>query len=216
VIKLIKIAMALFVGMLVTGNAYAYYVSGGVVYHSDDTVATGTYTYGGNEGYMGNVNLGLPGGADIQTRVLATDPTDLVSPLNYVVNNDAVLSDTVTMHWYKFSLDVLSGLGAYYELNTGIQEFEVQYFYESQTGDGDFFTRVLTSAEIATGFIEDWNFEDFPAGEVLMRITGKGTTNGANGYKVRLVPLPPAVLLFVSALAGFGVIGRKNRRKTVS
>jgi hypothetical protein len=52
-------------------------------------------------------------------------------------------------------------------------------------------------------------------GNYLVRVTGTPTTGG-DGYLLRIAttPLPPALLLFGSALAGLGLLGRRRRRAT--
>ena len=220
--KLIKIAVQLLVGILISTGASAYYTSGGVVYDGGGAAATGTYTYGAYEGYLGNLNLGLPVPATmdpwIGTHALATAPNDLGNPGTYVANPSAILpsSGSIAVHWYKFSVDVPSLTDARYEWDGGITSFKVDFFLEGGSDTSVIHKEFDSNFLAGNGHFIDSLFYNFLPGEWLMRIEGQGTLNGANGYRVRLVPLPPAVLLFISALAGFGVIGRKRGRKVAS
>jgi hypothetical protein len=220
--KLLKVFGLLLSGLLITTTASAYYVDGSVVRDSGGT-ATGSYTYSDGintyVGYIGNVNTGLPvpAGVDpwIGTYLLVTDPNNLDQTSSYVQNPSPVFNTgSSQVHWYKFSLGIESELIANYEWNVGITSLTVDFFRESTSDDSVFYTKTFTSAEILSGHFSDTNFAIFEQGEWLMRLTGVGSPDVASSYRVQLVPLPPAALLFISALAGFGVIGRKKAHKT--
>ncbi len=208
--KIFKITMLL-AGLLVTANASAYAVVGGVV---QDGVGTDAGTY---IGYMGNVHLGLP--ADVRgsgnPNWIGTDQLYAYDyGLDYAYSYDSNSLDhfdsdsTVFVHWYRFTSDVAGFLSAFYEWGTNVTSFSLSFYTNGDNTDTPILTKTFSELHLYDNFTDT-----FPAGDLLVRI--EGAANGANnGYKVQLyptaVPIPPAALLFISALAAFGVIGRKK------
>jgi hypothetical protein len=100
------------------------------------------------------------------------------------------------------------------ELGGSVAIFRLDFFIGSSEGK-PYFGEEYTPP----GHITD-ELGELPASETLfMRVTGTaGIFPFGRGYEVRLdgqpVPIPPAILLFISALAGFGVIGRNGVRST--
>ena len=219
-------------GLLISTTASAYYVDGGVVQDSSGNPVDGQYIYSGAfggtyEGYIGNVHLGLPTvpTSNIGTSFLVTNPADLTNVTNYTVNGDDsfALDGSTTVHWYKFSTNMAGNLDAFYEWDDGVASFKLEVFSYNGS-DTAVSTDVFDQTFISTnnGHFDDIGFVNIPAaGDWLIRIEGNGLDDGKinEGYAVYLaptaVPLPPAVLLFISALAGFGVIGRKRSSKTI-
>lgn len=235
--KILKTVVLLSAWLLVTANVSAFSIVGGAIEDGAGNPVTGTYQYSGFnfhtpapgvfDGDMGNVNIGLPGspGDKIGTNFLMDAGT-------YAVNFDDTLApDGSTVHWFKFTSSVGGVVSAHYEWDEGYwmdASSDVVFAIELFELDGSNtpfsgYAHTFTGAEIAgfttPGHLDQSIFADIPAGDWLIRITGHGNDdgNGANdGYGVTFgaaaVPLPPAVLLFISALAGFGVIGRKKSR----
>lgn len=226
--KLIRITGLLIIGMLATANVSAYYYDGTDVRYGTSITPGGTAP-GDYLGNIGNVHDGLPeavrgvsnpnwiGSDYIYTNVFNYGPTN---PLSYTPNPVAGFESdgTTSVHWFLFSSDHIGLLNAFYEWGADIASFSID-FYQNDGSDTSIFSKTITSAEFAAGHLYHDDFASFPAGEVLMRITGNASGDNS-GYKVQLypsaVPLPPAAMLFVSALAGFGVIGRKKGRKALS
>ncbi len=223
--------MLLLAGLLVATNVSAYTVVGGVVQDSLGNPVDGQYVYSGAfggafEGYIGNVHLGLPTvpASNIGTPFLVTNPADLTNVANYTINGDDrfALDGSTTVHWYKFTTSMAGSLDAFYEWDNGISSFKLEVFSYGGS-DTALSTDVFDQTFISTnnGHFDDLGFVTLPAaGDWLIRIEGNGLDDGLinEGYSVYLapttvVPLPPAALLFISALAGFGVIGRKKASK---
>lgn len=201
-LRLIKIAGLLVAGLLASADALAYTVDGNVVRDSSN-VDSGSYI-----GDMGNVNIGLSsiGLTGVSPDAITTKYLSDGS-VSYVGNDPAF--NGVTTHWYQFSSVIPGTIGANYELGTDVTGFAVSFFL---AGGSD--TAIHTVP--ANAAMHFWDFFDRTnADDILMRIELDGQGPNQN-YDVTLyaaaVPLPPAVLLFISALAGFGVIGRKKSR----
>ncbi len=225
--KLIRITMLLITGLLVSTNVSAYYLDGSDIRSSiaPNDIADGDYL-----GSIGNVHDGLPAevrgignpnwiGSDyIYSNNYGLGPSVYIS---YTSNDkDSFNSDgSNTVHWYQFSSNQESPLNAFYELGTDISSFAISFYIDGGDSDDAIFSKIFSAAELSAAsslHLYDYGFTNVPAGDLLIKIEGNadGTTN--LGYKVQLyttaVPLPPAVVLFISALAGFGVIGRKKAR----
>ncbi len=238
--KLIGVAGLLLAGLLMSVSASAYYVDGSVVRDSSGSGDQGKYTYSGYyidlagyhfgiyDGYIGNVNLGYPGPSPsgmIGTSFLVkSTQSDLTSVDSYVNNYEDSLPNASNVHWYRFTSDATSVLDVYYEWDGEVDSFTLELF-EYGGSDSALATASFSSSYLIdpitghVGHLDDLGFARIDAGDYLVRITG--TSNGQlDGYSVYFdataVPLPPAALLFVSALAGFGVVGRGKTRKTIS
>jgi hypothetical protein len=215
--------MLLLAGVLLTTSVSAYTVVGGVVQDGTGTDVAGESFIS----HIGNVHLGLPAGVRgatdpnwIGSDKLYTDPygLGLSSQYSYVDNvvDQFATNGTPTVHWYQFTSDILSLHSAFYEWGTDLTSFTISFFLSGDNSDSAIYSRTFTQSDLASytnNHLYENDFANISAGEILMRI--EGTANGVNsGYKVHLsaVPLPPAALLFISALAGFGVIGRKKPR----
>lgn len=220
-------------GLLASANASAYYISGSTVYDSSNNPQSGEYTYTGYYldsfglpifgtyyGYIGNIHtLSPPAGiskGSIGTPYLV-DPYSQATAFGsggYVNNFDAVLPNE---HWYRFTSDVASILDVYYEWGRDVDGFSLELF-EYGGSDTAIAAATFLSGDI-NAHLDVLGFTSIAAGDYLIRIVGSAT-GSLNTYSVYLgatpVPLPPAVLLFISALAGFGVIGRRKTRQAVS
>jgi hypothetical protein len=222
--------MLLVAGLLVTTSVSAYTLNGGVVQDASGGNVDGDYL-----GYIGDVNNELPTlvrnfpvdvgnpnwiGTDyIYTNQFGFGPTHFTS---YQSNSsDYFPSDGSTViHWYSFTVSDDSSLNAFYELGTDITSFTITFYIDGDDTNQVVFSKEFTTAELTGGsgdtvvHLYDYGFEDFLNGDYLIKIEGfaDGSTN--LGYKVQLftsaVPLPPAALLFASALAGLGIFGRKK------
>lgn len=221
-------------------SASAYYVDGSVVRDSSGNGDQGKYTYSGYyldlagyhfgnfDGYIGNVNMGYPGPSPsgrIGTSFLVKSAqSDLTSVDSYVNNNEDSLPNTSNVHWYRFTSETSSILDVYYEWDGGVDSFTLELF-EYGGSDSALATASFSSSFLIDpvsghiGHFDDLGFAKIAAGDYLVRITGSANSQ-LDGYSVYFdaaaVPLPPAALLFVSALAGFGVVGRRKPRKTIS
>jgi hypothetical protein len=161
---------------------------------STNVFSASSYTYLGD---LGDINGGIstPLGTKITTESLG----------GASANSDG----TMTYLSYTFSASQASSLTAYYEFGTDLIDTFTIYI----TGDSFSYTEVFDVA-LGGAFLQD--FASISPGNYLIRIDLQGDGGTNDSFKVQLfaaaVPLPPAALLFVSALAGFGVIGRKKVR----
>ncbi len=176
-------------------------------------------------GYIGNIDLPLAknsGGA------ISTNGTDWIS-LSGASNTDMVDNTgdqldppslatpvVVTTHWYKFALDAPGQLLDFIELGANA-DLVVSFFHETATFGGPAFETIIRNDPHDFQLTSASVFDD---GFWWMRIVGTAAFGTDTSYTVRLskvpVPLPPAILLFGSAIAGFGVMGRKRRQRLVS
>jgi hypothetical protein len=237
--KLIRTTVLLIAGLLTSATASAYYVSGQAVYDSGNNLAPGSYSYVGYyldtsgpiplpvagvyDGYLGNIHTSSPP-AGINKGSIGTpylvNPSVTSGSGGYVDNDEQLFPN---VHWYRFTADYASILEVYYEWEKNVDSFSLDIF-EYNGSDTPLKTKSFSSSELisAGGHYEDNapGFTTIAAGEYLIRITGSATSSELNTYSVYLgaspVPLPPAALLFISALAGFGVIGRKAANKAAS
>lgn len=188
-------------------SASAYYVDGGVVKDGSGAVS-GSYF-----GYIGDVNVGLPsiGNTTVTPTWIGTHYVSDGAG-SYVENYPVV---TGVADWYLFSASAAGPIAIFAELGTSISAFTISFFVLDES-DNYLYSRTATAAEINIRSFVDAAFNNPITGDILMKI--EGIAQGSNpSYRVRLigtpVPVPPAALLFVSALAGFGVIGRRKRGK---
>jgi hypothetical protein len=219
-------------------TASAYYVDGSEVKDSSGNGNQGKYTYTGYyfnpvpifgtyDGYIGNVDIGNPsgGGANrIGTAYLVRNALALTSTDGYASNNEDSFPNASNVHWYRFSSNTTSILDVYYEWDQGVDDFKLELF-EYDGSDTAMATAIFDSSSLFDsggnhiGHYDDLGFTNIAAGDYLVRITGSANSS-LDGYSVYFdttaVPLPPAALLFISALAGFGVIGRRRASKVVS
>ena len=205
-----KIICALILGICFVGSASAYTLPGSETYL----------------GYLGNINMGHPDGSGgVNSAYIGTDfisspgeqdntflsnPVSSFDPLN--ASDYPIPGYTSTTHWFKFSISLPGLLSDFIELGR-YADATISFFHDSANwGDSPFVTVVRT---------DDHSFQQtspsiFASGIWWMRVDGVAYNNTQVNYTVRLtsqsVPLPPAALLFISALAGFGVIGRKKGR----
>lgn len=222
-----------------SASASAYYVDGSVVRDSSGNGNQGKYTYAGYyfdlagihfgyyDGYIGNVDQGYPGSSPnhrIGTPFLVKGD-DLTSVDSYANNSeDRFPVGTNNVHWYRFTSNTTSILDVYYEWDGGVDSFKLELF-EYDGSDSAIATATFSSSFLIdpiTGHIghyDDLNFTNIAAGDYLVRVTGTSNHEINNGYSVYFettaVPLPPAALLFISALTGLGVIGRRKSRKAI-
>jgi hypothetical protein len=231
-LQLIKIAGLLIAGLLVSTGASAYYVSGSTVYDSSNVADAGKYTYlayytgiglptyGTYDGYLGDLYAPIPPAGiskgTIGTPYLVDDNYEYTNSGGYVNNAEEKFTVGVeNVHWYRFTASLASILDVYYEWGGDVGSFSLELF---EYGGSD--TPIETAYFSSTGpHLDVLNFTSIAAGEYLIKIVGSASGT-LNNYSVFLgatpVPLPPAALLFISALAGFGVIGRKRASKAVS
>lgn len=231
-LQLIKIAGLLMAGLLVSTGASAYYVSGSTVYDSSNVADPGKYTYsayytgiglptyGIYDGYLGDLYTPFPPAGiskgTIGTPYLVDDQYEYTGSGGYVNNDDAKFTVGVeNVHWYRFTASLASVLDVYYEWGGNVGSFSLELF---EYGGSD--TPIASAFFSSTGpHLDVLSFTSIAAGDYLIKIVG--TASGSlNNYSVFLgataVPLPPAALLFISALAGFGVIGRRSKNKVAS
>ena len=203
-LKLIQIAGLLLAGLLTSANGFAYYVSGSSVLNSSD-VDSGDYI-----GYIGNVNVGL---SSIGVSGISPDAitTKYISDGSGGYTTFNPVFDGATTHWYQFSTSIPDTVVAHFELGTDVTSFTASFFIE---GGSD--TAIPTT--FLSGTANDFwiSFSTTYVGNILMKLDLDGSGSNQN-YDATLyataVPLPPAALLFISALAGFGVIGRRKSSK---
>lgn len=159
-------------------------------------------------GYLGNVEIGRYGGAED----IGTDYVWNSSTSSWDENtNDSFGSSIAIPHWYNFTLDNERNIGDFLELGSDVSSFTAT-FYDSSGNEFVSITSADPHAYQFTGtFAADASW--------WMKIEG-GATGAKNNYTVLLaptaVPLPPAILLFASALAGFGAMGRKKKQPVSS
>ncbi len=187
--RFIKMVSAVVLGLFLIGDAFAAF-----------TVPSSGYL-----GYLGNVEDGRYSGAeDIGTGYVWDGAV-------WVENNQDDLSSSVsTPHWYNFTLDNPMIITGYLELGSNVDSLTISFF--DSNDDTPEFSFVTSYA---------LNPHDYPGigvfGADTWWIKIEGASGGADdSYTLDLsaspVPLPPAILLFVSALAGFGVMGRKKKQ----
>lgn len=179
-------------------------------------VLPGSETY---VGYIGNLDIGRLDGSgggitDIGTDWISSpgEQDDTFISHNGLLD-PAITSPVLTTHWYKFALNTPSQLMDFIELGSDAS-LEISFFNDDATYSDPAFETVARSAgheyQLTSPSL-------FPSGIWWMKIAGTTTGFLHLNYKVRLsqaaVPLPPAILLFGSALAGFGVLGHKKRQR---
>lgn len=205
-----KIVSAVVLGFVLVGGASAAFE------------LPGDETY---KGYIGNLDIGRLDGKGGVNPEIGTDWVSDPGEQNNTFKSNSGQFDPfpwveggadygVTTHWYKFALDNPTQLMDFVEIGNQADS-EISFFHDSYTyGDGAFATvdrndphafQLTSSKVFASGF---W----------WMKIVGKAYDKTEINYTVRLsqVPLPPAILLFGSAIAGFGVMGRKKKKQLVS
>jgi hypothetical protein len=171
-------------------------------------------------GYIGNLDIGrLDGSGGVNTFIgtdwiSSPDMQDNTFVLNGTSDLDPTYTSTpvFTTHWYRFALNTPAQLMDFIELGENA-DLEISFFHDSAIyGDTPFETVIRNDShnyQMTSSAL-------FQSGTWWMQIEGKATSFASIDYKVRLVqavPLPPAILLFGSALAGFGVLGRKKRQR---
>lgn len=194
-LSLIKIVGLL--ALLVSANAFA---------------VSGTYTYIGEMGDINNGPLIFPFGTKITTETLYD------SSNNAYVNGDASAQGgtSTTYHSYSFSASKGSRLTALYEFGTDLIDiFTISFFVD---GESDWFYQQTFNTDNNGAF--EMDFTTIAAGDYSLKIDFIGDGGNNDDYKVKLyateVPIPSAALLFISALAGFGVVGRRKVGKAMS
>jgi hypothetical protein len=171
-------------------------------------------------GYIGNLDIGRLDGSggvnsDIGTDWIANpDMQDVDFDPNGAVLDVGISTQETTVHLYRFALDSPSMLKDFVELGSGTS-LQIDFFHDSAQNASTPFVSVTRDAGTVSHDFQQTSTEVFDAGIWWMRVTGTTASlidGGDGSYKVSLskVPLPPALLLFISALAGFGVIGRKR------
>ncbi|MCP3670185.1 MAG: hypothetical protein GY814_07080 [Gammaproteobacteria bacterium] len=213
-----RAASILVLGLIMGADALAFYADGSNM-KDDSGAIVGDYL-----GYMGSINNGvqpIPGGSFFPAITSLTIPA---GGAVYLPNGNASFTNTAVagVHWYSFTLDTAKDLDLNYEFGDDLEYVNVSFFHD--TSEVAAFSQNYLNADPSTNFgghMVDPATDVFSdTGTWWMRIEGKALT-GANGsvgtYKVQpatsTVPLPPAILLFVSALAGLGVMGRTKKRQ---
>ncbi len=166
----------------------------GLLVSANVSAATAAYTYLGD---LGDINSGT-----------------VVGPFTMITTESlggasAKDDGTITYLSYTFSASKSNTLTAVYEFGSDL----INTFTIYITGDSFSYTEMFN---VADGDPVLLDFATIAAGDYSIKINVQGDGGTNDSYKVQLyataVPLPPAVLLFASALAGFGVIGRKKVR----
>ncbi len=188
-------------------------------------VASAAFTLPGTEtyvGYIGNLDIGRLDGSGGTNPEIGTDWISSPGEQNNTfVGNSGDQFDpwtsgagayVETTHWYKFALNDAALLEDFVEIGNWA-DAEISFFHEDATfGDSAFVTVTRNDPHD----FQSTSLLLFDAGSWWMKIVGKAYDSDDINYTVRLstqpVPLPPAILLFVSALAGFGVMGRKKKQ----
>ncbi len=182
-----------------------------------------SFTLPGSEtyvGYIGNLDVGrLDGSGGVNTDI-GTDwiSSPGVQDNSFISNNGqldmAFGAPVLTTHWYSFALNTPARLMDFIELGVNA-DLEISFFHDSSDFGDAAFTTVTRN--------DNHNYQmtspsSFQAGTWWMQLAGTAHSFQGINYTVRLsqVPLPPAILLFGSALAGFGVMGRKRKQRTLS
>ncbi len=163
---------------------------------------------GTNVGYMGDVVAGLPYGlGNVGThRVFDTDGNPMTHSGNRLDPNN-----TTVTHWYSFTLTSNQDLGYFLELGDNVKTFSFSFFDSSGS------EHPLGSVNIGSTPPHDYQpLAHFTAGDPWwMKVVGLAEGE-LDSYTVKLtaspIPLPPALLLFGSAIAGFGLMGRKKKQ----
>ncbi len=190
-------------------------------------VASAAFTLPGTEtyvGYIGNPDIGrLDGSGGVVNPEIGTDW--ISSPGE---QNDTFVSNGMdefdpwtsgagayveTTHWYKFVLNTAALLEDFVEIGEQADSV-ISFFHEDATFGDDPFVKIERPR--GRNEFQSTSLLLFDAGSWWMKIVGKAYDSDDINYTVRLttqpVPLPPAILLFISALAGFGVMGRKKKQ----
>ncbi len=207
---IVRIISALVLGSCLVGTASAAFV----------LPVAETYV-----GYIGNLDIGrLDGSGGVNTDI-GTDWISSPGEQNntFISNANDQLdpmvtpgTPVVTTHWYKFALNNPAQLMDFIELGL-YADLEISFFHDSATYGGAAFETITRNDPHNYQLTSPTN-QTFAAGFWWMKIVGTANNNKSLNYTVRLsqVPLPPAILLFVSALAGFGVMGRKKKQRITS
>ncbi len=227
--KLLTSISVLVVGLLMSMNVSAYYA---YLTPDPNEVRTGDGTVLGTDagdylGYIGNVQDGVtianpppipPTFYQVSTR---RSQPDGAGSGPYVTNSNAFFTDTGdNVHWYDFSLTDPTDLALRFEAGASMAFLDISFFFEAD--DTLVYNERYNNGDPDANFGGHWNdiFTNFDrAGDWWMRIEGELVTGAeSSGYTVTLaaVPLPPAILLFGSAIVGFGVMGRKKIQRQLS
>jgi len=168
-------------------------------------------------GYIGNLDLGRGDNSGPANPAIGTDW--IADPdgqdINFIANTPIVAGNGTTGHWYKFALNTPSHLMDFVELGDNI-DVVISFFHDNYVA-GPAFDSVSRAGGTNHAF-QLTSPHQFKSGIWWMQIVATTTSFASINYKVRLsqVPLPPAFLLFGSAIAGFGVMGRKRKQRQIS
>jgi len=161
-------------------------------------------------GYIGNVESGRYGGVeDIGTDYIWNSSTP-----GWDENlNDTLGPPIAVPHWYKFTLDNTMVLSDFLELGGDVASLTISFFDSNGASPiGPITSNAPHGYELVGTFWADSSW--------WMKVEGTLTSTGVlDNYTVQLiaspVPLPPAILLFASAIAGFVVMGLKRKQRQV-
>ncbi len=174
-------------------------------------------TSDGYLGSMGDIETGAFGGL-IGTHLLEDGSGSFVPNFNGYLTVHLPFGTRAVPHWYSFEVGSDLNISAFLELGgTDVQSMTISFFDSLD----DTVNHTLELLAGYTGTQHDYPLiGEFEEGTWWMKIEGVSTGTENDSYTVKLesvpVPLPPAILLFVSALAGFGVMGRKKKQQLAS
>jgi len=135
----------------------------------------------------------------------------------------AITVEPATVYWYNVLYDAPTTINDTFTFQGGADPITATLQANIIVGAGGPQSLSLSWIENGVNQIAQWDLTTsaqavaftFLAG-VEYALTITGTVTGAGyGINVTTTPIPPAVLLFGSALAGLGFLGRRKRRQAM-
>ena len=107
-------------------------------------------------------------------------------------------------------------LDANFALGGGFTPIMAQWFSDGGSAGVADAGDVLISSLLLTSAPQSLLLALAPTANYYLKISGTGTPGGNYGYTLTTTPIPPALLLFGSALGGLGLLGRRRRSTTAA